>query len=302
MIFIPHFFYVDDYHVLTHKTFEFQVILNSLQNSPEILALNDKMKQITSQATELLQSKSITPNKLVRIFPKLPQKLQFEYLVYLRDTLMANSYGSSSQDLFSCIHFGLVKVSIDIFGSKELKHDVDKIEQELLALRSKVTAEDYMDCDSHTLDESLPSDYGNLEFQINKEPEICTLQNLEDIRAGFSDEFMPKVDKNLIFLRKIGRGSTIVVLAVPKQVVREVNVLVREDNDRRFFEEHGIVSLSIEKKLAYSNGKLIALKGNYLTLFVIRTSKHVATPTPIQWDPWEKHARLALEILNSFRL
>lgn len=248
----------DNYHTLNHKTFEFQVILTSLGDCSETLALNDRLIDLTGRMTELLNAKAISANQVVNVFPELPSNLQYDYFYYMKNKLMKSAYKSSSHDLFNCMHFGLLKVAIHAFGSKSLKDDADKIVHDVLSLRKKVTAEDFIERCSHAA-KFLPPTYGQLQFHVNKEPEICTLQDVEDVRMDFIDEFMPKVSSHLVFLHQIAKGSSVVSLGVPRKASEEANAVILEDNDRSFFERHGIVSLSINENLAYSNSKYLCV-------------------------------------------
>lgn len=215
------------------------------------------MTSLTRKVTNLLRARGISARNVIEIFPKLPTKKQFNYLSYMQNKLMKGSYTVSSHNLFGPLHFGLLKVSIDKFRSKALRDELEAIIQDVISLRNKITATDFIERGSGKV-APLPEDYKDIQLAVSKEPNMVNLQYIEDIREEFVNEFVPKSLRGSVFLYNIVRGSSVVTWAMPSKAAEEANALIRQDNDRSFFEKHDVLTLSVQENVAYSRGKIIA--------------------------------------------
>lgn len=215
----------DTYHSIIQKSNEFQAILLSFGSNLEMKTLNNRLAELTERTVEMLTKRSISATDVIQVFPLLPPRLRHNYFTYLKKMLSTGELPVSPEDLYQCVHFGLLKVAIDAFGSWELQNDVRKFVQDVFKLRKDITVEEYLE-NSHSVVEPLAPGHSEMTLKVEKDVHVCTLEDVDNIRKDFIEEFAPKMSEVLVYLREIKQGSIILTWGMPDKEAQEMNDVI----------------------------------------------------------------------------
>ena len=151
------------------------------------------------------------------------------------------------------IHFSLLKVAINALGSEQLQHKIDQCAKKIRGLSNNVTAEEYIQKWENV--QKLPSTHRKIKVSLEKDPSKYTLEDIIDLQEDFCKEFLSGVS-NAMYLHQIKGGSTILALAYPHSLTNEISKIISQDNNRSFFERHGISSMLVNKKKIFDKSKI----------------------------------------------
>ena len=189
--------------------------------------LNDRLADLTKRTVDMLAENSISASDVIRVFPLLPSTLRSDYFAYLKSKMLSRDVVPvSPEDLYQCVHFGLMKVAVDAFGSVELQNDVKKFVQDVFKLRSNITIGDYLDSSDSALTEPLPPGHSEVKLKVEKDIHVCTLEDVDNMRKDFIEEFAPKMSEVLVYLREIKQGSVILVWGMPEKEAQDMNDVI----------------------------------------------------------------------------
>jgi hypothetical protein len=185
----------------------------------------------------MLGAKFISANRVIQEFPDLPSKLHYSYFTYMKSKVMKGVIPVVPEELYECMHYGLVKVAIENFGSRELQTDMNRFVQDMLKLRSNITVEEYIEGSSPIRD-PLPTGHDAVEVTIDRDVTVCTMADVDNIRKDFIEEFMPKMSEMLVYLHNIRHGSVILEWGMPEKKAQEMNEVILQVSNFFYGETH----------------------------------------------------------------
>lgn len=113
-------------------------------------------------------------------------------------------------------------------------------------------------------DFKTPDNFTEVDIKLDANPNVYTLHDLELKARELWErtwELKPRVLELCALLMKIGTGSIRVTWIVPRRIVIELKILMKQDNFKKFLLENKFLKVSINLEVVYSHeGKINTCK------------------------------------------
>ncbi len=219
----------------------------------EIEEFDKRFIDLRTAAFEDLDNSNVSVKQLRCKLMTLPTSIQNENKHFVKSNYSLFQTAKSIEDIFlelnfylCVIDFSLLEHIIKEFGSKQLKELMSCYAQDMTKFKARTTISDAL---KHLPKrDDPPKEFSRLTMKFNSDADVATLENLDEYRKRFADEFL--LCHFVFFLSNIGKGSLLVTWLVPTVLVAFIKDEITK-KDASFFLSNNIVKLSLEGKQLY---------------------------------------------------
>ena len=210
---------------------------------------------------EMKANKEVTAEDLLdalTIF--LPTELQKEYGAYIEEKLpVLEELGTINKIFrrlsphFKFLDYTLLKHIVDEFGSEQLRQDMSAYVEKIQVFMSETTIAQLQG--GHLPgQQELPPHFEKLQMMIDKDPEKCSLQIVNDLRRRFCSE--THLSEIVFVFIGIGKANSFIVMFMVPSVLcpRMVESFGAVDNS--FFKSECVISISLNQQQLYLSAVL----------------------------------------------
>ena len=203
--------------------------------------------------TELEKSQSITPQMILNSLTTLPLYLKSEFETPVTSLIPELRKVHTIEELFlyinpmiSYIDYDLLKILIESYGSADIKRDMAAYVIEIKHFFDETTLDQVMDVDSDHLRGHDYEFVSKALFKFRGDPQLVTIADLNQLRYDICSGF--RLSHCIFTLKALRRTHSFLVVWSFHPAFLEYIIKSAKFLDQKFYEEHGILSLSINAK------------------------------------------------------
>lgn len=236
-------FFSLDYHPICGKIEELEGEFCSLASTflEELIEKRVDVKEITKHIISLpLKLRRELAYPVEQNAPDIRRRVSMDGLfVYLNATI------------WNFIDYALLEHIIHKFGSKQLQRNMEKYVADVTCFSKQATI-------SHLIKywpgrTNTPPKYCELMTKINKDPDRCTLEELNTLRKEFHEHFLPPLSEFALMLCTLSNGSIVVKWLIAVDLVPALMSEVEKAENSVFFKDHSIESVQVRDIVIYND-------------------------------------------------
>lgn len=231
------------YHPICEKIEQLERNFCSLASSvlEELIERQVDAKQIKKHLMALpLKLKRDVAYMVGQNLPDIRQKVDLDRLfVYLDATI------------WNFIDYTLLEHIIREFGSMELRRDMDRYVADITLFSKQTTVSQLIQYWPGRKD--TPPKYCELTFKIDKDPDRCTLEELNVLRKELQKQFLPPLSECALLLCSCRNGSIVVKWFIAIDLVPVLISEIQKTEKSAFFEDNSIESIQVRDIVVYED-------------------------------------------------
>ena len=216
-------------------------------------------KMVTKTYDVLVEEKKMTLSFLRSRFSTFPSTRRHEHQEFLDKYIFEIDHNLTAEGLWlkfckywHFLNYNLLKFIIDAIGKDSLVMDMNKYEMEMAQFCEETSLLDFVKSFPELFRRGIPKDYQNFEVKISSKRNELKLVHLNRLENACVATFsLPKICG--LILKAVTHGCFLVTWLVPALYSRLLRWKLSICHEK-FFEEHDIQCVSLEKEVCYQKG------------------------------------------------
>ena len=259
-----------------------------------IKALEERFLGLFSDVLADLDAKNISAKEIVRhIISKAPQECLAEYNpFYSSATRKVDSESFKNvyqfmQDLRQYIRFldcNLLKEIVRISSNPLLMEKVERYESAIESFCKNTYVASFIKY--WKPDFKTPDNLTEVDVKLDANPNVYTLYDLEQKARELWErtwKLKPRVLELCALLKKIGTGSIRVTWIIPRRIIMELKILMRQDSFKKFLLENKFLKVSINQEVIYSHEGEVQNVCTSTCVHALLACYHCTLPAPVHY-------------------
>ncbi len=219
--------------------------------------METRFSEISHFILKELTKKEVNIEELQKEIPFLPQRLR-RSSVGRQTSDIGKIFAYLDANIWNFIDYGLLAAIIDLYGSEQLKENMENFERDVSVFEQQTTLSqltEYWPGRQHIPREDLQCD---ITFRIRKNPDKCLLEQLRFLRKEFCDQFLPPKSELSMLYGSFTYGSLVIKLYIPIDLIPDLVTGVNQPGSASFFVSREIESFHIRDVSMYQGPKAIS--------------------------------------------
>ena len=223
----------------------------------KITSLEKQFSSIVSSFREELTEKKTDVKEIHGHILSLPYRLKKEVSIIVEDhatdiqerTNLTKLFVYLDRTLWNFIDYSLLEHLVLLFGSSQLKRDMEAYVSELSTFEKQTTISQLIQYWPGRRD--TPPTYCQLTVKIDVDPDKCTIESLNSLRKSFCKNFLPPLSEFALLHCKFEQGSVVVTWLLALDLVPALTNAATSAGSTAFFDAHRVKSVNIRDILIY---------------------------------------------------
>lgn len=221
----------------------------------KIEELEGQFCSLASSVLEELIEKEVDVKQIKKHVMALPFKLRRDvaYMVgqhapdIRRKVDMDRLFVYLGATIWNFIDYALLEHIIRQFGSPQLRSEMDRYVVEITLFSKQTTVSQLIEYWPGRKD--TPPNYCELTIKINKDPDRCTLEELNMLRKELHKQFLPPLSEVALLLCNVSNGSIAVKWFIAMDLVPGLMTEARKSEKYLYFKDHSVESVRVRDNI-----------------------------------------------------